>query len=117
MITNKEMRASLTAEYLNDCFHYENGRLFWKIRPREHFNSDLRHIAFNRRYANTEAFVSVNTNHGYNQGGLDGIKLLRSYVVYLMHTGKHPTRSIKHKNGIRSDDNIENLHEAGSDAE
>ena len=52
-------------DYLNECFRYcsQSGSLFWKQRPREHFNTIRGFRSFNSQFANKE--TSRVTNQGY----------------------------------------------------
>lgn len=108
----ERVNRGLTKEYLNECFEYKDGRLFWKERPRHHFKTDKYHMFFNEKYAGHETFGHVNSSHGYCQGGLDGHNLLRGYIVYTMFNGP-PTRSIRRKDGDRCNDHISNLYQTG----
>lgn len=111
---SKEKILSLSQEYLNECFDYDDGKIIWKERPLKHFTSGGPHKNFNKRYAGKEAFTNVNKTTGYRQGMVDGAVILRHYVVFVMHKGYHPKRSIKHRDKNKTNDAISNLYEVGN---
>lgn len=110
---NNEKRNVVTAEYLNECFRYDDGRLFWKVRPLHHFRKPGIGAAFNNIYAGQEAFKNINKQHGYAQGSVNAQMMLRRYVVFVMMKGYAPTKSIKSFDGDKQNDRIENLYEHG----
>lgn len=93
--------------YLRQCFRYENGKLFWLTRPREHFASD-KSFACNNRFSGNEA--------GYPRRGrwrirLNGNTFARSRIIWLLMRGSLP-EFIDHINRVQIDDRIENLRPA-----
>ena len=92
----------------SDFVHYDNGRLFWKERPRSHFASDMAWRMFNNRDAGNEA-GSLNV-HGYVSLCIN-YKMHRAHrIIWDMHNGPIPEgMDIDHMNGIRSDNRVENL--------
>ena len=102
-----------TAEYLRQCFRYENGKLFWLVRPREHFKRDSAWVRFNNRYSGTEA---GSLNKPRNRWKVyfrktHSIHPCRYNIVWAMHYGEWP-KKLDHKNRNSQDDRIENLRES-----
>lgn len=105
-----ENKHGITIAYLNECFRYEDGKVYWKERPNYHFTSVREWKRFNAQYANKEAFSSVNNTNGYAIGAFDKKKYLRSYIVYSLHHG-FPDRYVMRKDKCRTNDSINNLYE------
>lgn len=101
-------------EYVCQCFREEDGRLFWKHRPIEHFKTEKTWKRWNSRNAGEEAgykwksrgsprhIVSLNKSNFY-----------RSQIVWLLHHGQWADR-IDHKNRDATDDRIGNLRPASA---
>lgn len=101
-----------TVEYLHEAFRYEDGRLYWKHRPREHFSSEPHWKRWNTRYAGSEA----GGLHLFKSGircyvGVDGRRFYRYQIVFAMHHGFWAD-VVDHENQDPSDDRIENLRPA-----
>jgi len=98
-------------EYLNECFELrDEGLLFWRVRPREHFNSDRGFKIFNTRFSNTEA-GGMGTL-GYRCLHVPPYGLVKSHrIIYSIYyeTALDTTLSIDHINGIKTDNRPENL--------
>ena len=99
-----------TAEYLHQCFSYdpESGVLTWKHRPLEHFKNAKEQRKWNGVYPGKAAgkvsrYVTVHIRPFYFSA---------HRLIFMMQTGKWPTRDIDHKNGNRVDNRWENLREA-----
>ena len=100
---------SLTAEYANQCFCYDQatGVLTWRSRPRNHFSTERGWNCFNAQRAG-KAVTSVNRN-GYVSVGINGVNYLAHRIVWLMTTGFWPENDIDHINGIRDDNRMSNI--------
>lgn len=44
-----------SVEYIRQCFHYENGKLFWLERPLHHFPDEHHFKCWNTRFRGKEA--------------------------------------------------------------
>jgi hypothetical protein len=112
-----------TAEYLRQCFDYQDGILYWRVRPREHFKDNRMWKAWNKKWsgkkAGCECWVSQKDGKGTKGKELRQVITLnsshyyRSVLVYAYHKDEwHP--KIDHKNGNTLDDRIEKLRPATS---
>lgn len=93
-------------EYLRQRLRYEpdTGKLFWR-------ETELRNAAWNKRYANREAFTSFD-RHGYRQSNMGG-KVMRAHrVAWALHNGVWPAADIDHINHERADNRMANLRDA-----
>lgn len=97
-------------EYLNQCFRYEDGKLYWKSRPESHFSSASRCDHWNSRNQGKEA--------GYEDKAWLRWKIticdsdfFRHRIVWAMHNDIVPDL-IDHKNRNKRDDRIDNLRES-----
>jgi hypothetical protein len=80
----------------HDVFRYENGKLFWKIRPRGNV-----HIGDEAGSPNGDGHLRVMYKRKY---------YLVHRVIYELHNGPIPKEmQIDHVNGIRDDNRIDNL--------
>lgn len=102
-----------TQEYLHECFDYVDGKLYWKVRPREHFKNDHGWNTFNSRYAGEEAgcpsYHKKDENERWNIL-LCNRKQSRSRLVWTFHNGNiKDDLLVDHKDGVVLNDRIENL--------
>lgn len=88
----------------------EDGKLYWKPRPRESFKSQRAFTSWDKNMVGREAFTSI--SRGYKIGQACGCLLLAHRVVWAITYGKWPERHLDHINGIRDDNRISNLREA-----
>ncbi|UTY50430.1 HNH endonuclease signature motif containing protein [Sinorhizobium fredii] len=93
-------------------FSYDGktGRLFWNERPAEMFPTPDAALAWNRKHAGKEAFVSVEAS-GYRAGRINGQRYRAHRVIWKMLTGEEPEQ-IDHINGQRGDNREGNLRGA-----
>lgn len=100
-------------EYLRECFRYEDGKLFWLIRPREHFQNEGVCTQWNGRWAGKEAGNSNKRKNGDRRCAISiaNGKYLRYHLIWVLH-GNAWTEFIDHKNRVCDDDRIENLRPA-----
>ena len=102
---------------LHECLRLDaaTGRLYWKARPRSHFTSDQTWAAINTRFAGREAFTAIQTD-GYKHSTItirgERHGLLAHRVVFAMHRGSWPKRTVDHKNGDVTDNKPSNLRNA-----
>ena len=81
----KSRRALPDQSYLRECFRCENGRLYWRSRPRSHFETERAHKIFNTRYAQARAGSPM--SNGYRAVALAGSKFLEHRVIYKLING------------------------------
>lgn len=79
---------------LNDMFSYENGKLYWKIKP-----SPRIEMGAEAGWVNKEGRVLV---------AINGKRHMAHNIIYYMHHGEKPER-IKHLDGNLNNNRIENL--------
>ena len=92
-----------TQEYLHECFDYIDGRLYWKERPRHHFNN------FNA-YLRQKKPKIVNNKDLYPRVRINGEIFKQSRIIYVMEYGEIPEGSvIDHIDGNPRNNKIENL--------
>ena len=89
----------ITHDALHELFRYENGKLYWKVKP----NRNIR--------LNSEA-GTVN-NNGYVIVTINGKKHQAHRIIWEMH-GREPAPMIDHINGDTKDNRIENLRAANN---
>ncbi|WP_025120640.1 MULTISPECIES: HNH endonuclease signature motif containing protein [unclassified Serratia (in: enterobacteria)] len=98
----------MTRKYLNECFEYREGDLFWKVRPTSHFKRLRTGLMRNSRFAGRKA----GTKHpdGYQQVKLDNVIYLKHRLIWVLFNGEiSAEKQIDHINHHRSDNRIENL--------
>ncbi len=104
-----------TIEYIRECFRYESGRLYWRVRPRSHFKSDADCNTFNTRFSGKEAgclgFLKRKPGKQRWVCIVNAKHILRYHIVYAMHHGFW-LNQVDHKNRLPTDDRIENLRPA-----
>lgn len=95
-------------EYLKECFDYnpETGKLFWRVRPIEHFQGASGWKSCNARCAGKEAFTA--SRDGYFCGDIFYENYLAHRVIWKLWYGDEPD-IILHENGNTSDNRIEKL--------
>lgn len=101
-------------EYLLQCFEYREGKLFWRVRPREHFPNDATWRNWNKRYSGVEAGYHRQQKTGdtvlhYWMVCVRRHMILRSNLVWALHRGEWPLTMMDHANRDSLDDRIENL--------
>jgi hypothetical protein len=96
-------------EYLEQCLDYDklSGLLFWKNRPREHFDSERWFKSWHTKYAGKQA-CKLSFGDEYRKIYLDKERFLAHRVVYKMETGQDP-EYIDHENGNTLDNSFKNL--------
>ena len=106
------IRVLPSVKYLNECFLYEKstGRLFWRRRPKHHFDSEVGYKIFNKRWAGTEAFHT--SQRGYRFGTLDGKYCAAHRVIWKLMTGKEPPPIIDHRDQKKGNNRWGNLRAA-----
>ena len=86
----------------------QEGRLFWKHRPRDMFRDDRSFCTWNARFAEREAFTTRHSE-GYLVGTLFGEQMYAHRIVAEIVFGSVEDAEIDHINGNRSDNRPENL--------
>lgn len=110
---------SLTAETLQQLMHYEpdTGRLYWNPRRVDQFTTTKRRSAeekctwWNSRYADTEAFTTVNSK-GYLKGEVFDRAYLAHRIIWCLMVGEWPEAMIDHQDGDRTNNRWQNLRAA-----
>jgi hypothetical protein len=98
-----------TPEFVREALRYapDTGRLTWRARPNHHFMSKRAHSTWNTRFAGIEAFTVVRET--YLSGELNRRTYPAHRVIWAIVHGVWPTGEVDHKNGIRTDNRLENL--------
>lgn len=100
----------LPTAFLHEALIYDSvsGELFWRKRPREHFNDDRGWRVFNTRYAEKQA-GTVGKTTGYVYVNFASGDLYAAHrLIWAMTTGEWPD-FIDHINGDRADNRLENI--------
>lgn len=102
-----------TPEQLRELLTYdpETGKLFWKVRSRDWFNSERYMNSWNARYAGREAFTASD-DKGYRRTNFSGICITAHRAAWAIFHGEWPSEEIDHINNVRCDNRIENLRPA-----
>lgn len=105
----------LTFEIVSELLRLDahSGRLYWRLRDRKWFNTDLSWRLWNGKFAGKEAFTSLN-GHGYLHGSIFDRNYRAHRVVWLLHTGAWPNGEVDHENGKRNDNRPVNLRDVSS---
>jgi HNH endonuclease len=105
-------------QFLRQCFLYNDGKLFWKERPQEHFKNELTWKAWNGRWAGKEAGYANEALHfgtrwmiGMTPPNSKWMLTYRSVIVwYLFNDDVIPDDlEIDHEDRDKLNDRIENL--------
>lgn len=89
----------------------QTGKLFWRERPRDLFQTDREWKRWNVRYAGAEAFISLSQN-GYRTGQIFGQHFRAHRVAFAIYSGRWPVEEIDHIDRDRTNNRISNLREA-----
>ena len=103
----------ITIAYLRECFipDYREGRLWWKNRPREHFNSDRGWWQWNGKFPGKQACITYDAATGYYECCINThFKLRRGRTLLAMWLNRWPI-AVHHKDFVRTNDRISNLQE------
>lgn len=87
----------------------DTGKLYWRVRSPDLLGDSPPYLkTWNRRFANSEAFVTRH-NTGHLRGWLLEHNVAAQRVVWAICYGKWPDGMVKHINGDCTDNRIENL--------
>ncbi len=97
-------------DFVRQCVREEDGRLFWLVRPRDHFVDERAWKIWNTRFSLKEAGNLFTTNGIDQRWQLNfyGQKILRYVVVWALHHGRWEL-GLDHKDRNPLNDRIENL--------
>ena len=101
-----------TIEYLRECFRYneEEDKLYWNVRPREHFETDAVYTRFINTLANREA-GRFEERSGYMIVSI-GVKAYRLHILlWKFIRGVESKRILRHIDGNILNNSISNLEE------
>ena len=104
-------------KYLKECLRYEpeTGKLYWKRRPRKHFESSKKFKTWNAHWSGAEAFTACQKAPGgivYKVGKLNNCQYKAHRVVWKLVTGKEPPAIIDHKDKKGSNNRFANMRDA-----
>ncbi len=99
-----------SVDFIRQSLRYENGRVFWLERPKEHFVGHREWITWNKRFSGKEAggLVPIKPEKPRWTVRFDGMHVYRYCIVWALRHGEWPSQ-IDHKNRCCIDDRIENL--------
>ncbi|MEO0975954.1 MAG: HNH endonuclease signature motif containing protein [Pseudomonadota bacterium] len=101
----REITPSSLRELLS--YNRDTGELVWRYRAAKWFHRHRDYVAWNRKYADRQAFTAVNGD-GYLHGNVHGRTLLAHRVAYAIHYGEWPNH-IDHINHVTTDNRLENI--------
>lgn len=94
--------------YLKECFHQDGQHLYWKLRPRNHFETDQGWKTFNSKNAGNIAGCIEKSGHRVLT--LDGQSWVAARIVFKMfYEVECQDLYVVHRNGDRSDNTPSNL--------
>jgi hypothetical protein len=99
-------------KYINECFLYDDGKLFWKKRPLYHFKNESSMKSHHRRFFGKDAgtFRIDSKDSSLRRSiKIEGIPIDRPLVIWILLKGFWTTRKIDHKDHDTTNDRIENL--------
>jgi hypothetical protein len=105
----------ITQEIVREFLDYdpETGKLTWQERDRKWFKSDHDFNSWNTRFAEKEAFTSIN-GRGYCNGAIFGKNYRAHRIIWLYMTGEFPEDQIDHINHDKTDNKWYNLREVSN---
>lgn len=86
------------------------GKLWWRERGPEWFQSDARAQMWNSRWAGKPA-LNAAQGSGYLMGRIFAKGYLAHRVIFAMCSGQWPEQEVDHINGVRTDNRFLNLRE------
>ncbi|SDY65551.1 HNH endonuclease signature motif containing protein [Citreimonas salinaria] len=107
-------------DFLRACFdttEIDKGRIYWKERPRNHFQSALAQINFNRRYPGTlvgkkPCLKMPHIILGVTHPDLGPVRIMLHRLIWLLKYEEVPPKLIDHINRIPFDNRPVNLRAA-----
>lgn len=99
---------SKICEYFHTMLYYADGKLFWKMRPIEHFKSEAYQRRWNSKMSGKEA---GSNSHGYIVIRINDKPIMAHRVVFCMFFGYLPDQ-VDHINTNKSDNRPHNLRSA-----
>lgn len=102
----------MTYEYARECFAYDPdaGILTWKVRPRDHFNSDRSWKTTNTSRAGTVAGHA--RKDGYVNLFMGGKSIKAHRLAWLLTYGEWPPGDLDHIDGDPGNNKLANLRSA-----
>jgi hypothetical protein len=99
-----------TADFLHECFTYDDGVLIWKVRPTHHFKSNRSMNMWNAKFSLKPAGRPMTTRSGntYLQVGILGGRYLNHRLILEMF-GREVGDVVDHINRCSTDNRVENL--------
>ena len=103
-------RKRMSPDYARELFDYDSatGKLFWRVRPREHFRTTRGQRLANTKFAGKEA--GTENDFGHLAVEVEGNNWLVHRIVWMLHYGKLPG-TVDHIDRNPKNNRIENLRE------
>lgn len=115
-----DVERGLTVSYAKECMRYEDGKLFWNIRPPCHFGSDKSWRAWNTKFSNKQVGSSNSNDEsvaylrfGLTVGGKVKLFLVHR-VIWAIVKGSFPSKFLDHIDGDILNNQIDNLQDVSN---
>lgn len=101
-------------KYLEECFQYEDGKLYWLKRPLYHFKNEHGYKVWNNSHPGKEAGCIQRNERGLERAviNVNKIQYYRSNIIWMFFKGEFLDKNVEiyHYDKNSLNDKIENLY-------